>query len=136
VSDRRLTSADAIAAYPGSVRRLSLWLRRRPVVGDSVMALALALLTLSEARGPFGSNHPWWYCTVGVLMVIPVMFRRRRPVITAYVIAAGGFVQLLTHGSGTTADAMPVRTSDLALGIALYTLVVYTDRRRALGYAT
>jgi signal transduction histidine kinase len=131
----RLTCARRAAAYPGSVRRLSLWLRRHPVVGDSVMAVVLALLTISESNEAFPRHHPWYYWSVGVLMVVPVVFRRRWPIPAAYVILAGGLLQLLTHGGLDRPGTMPVRTADLALGIALYTLVVYTDRRRYLTYA-
>jgi signal transduction histidine kinase len=117
------------------VRRLSLWLRRHPVVGDSVIALVLALLTLAESNEPFGVRHPAAYWTVGALMVAPVVFRRRWPVVTAYVIAAGGVCQMLTHGGLPDPNALPARSSDLALAVALYTLVVYTDRRTTLSYA-
>ncbi|HEX5114701.1 MAG TPA: histidine kinase [Pseudonocardiaceae bacterium] len=116
------------------MRRLSLWLRRHPVVGDSVMAIVLALLTISEGQEAYPREHPWFFWTVGVLMVVPVVFRRRWPIPVAYVILAGGLLQLLTHGSLDARDSLPVRTADLALGIALYTLVVYTDRRRSLTY--
>ncbi|HEX3647239.1 MAG TPA: sensor histidine kinase [Pseudonocardiaceae bacterium] len=117
------------------MRRLSLWLRRHPVVGDSVMAIVLALLTISESNESFPKHHPWYYWSVGALMVVPVVLRRRWPIPVAYVILAGGLLQLLTHGALHTPGSMPVRTADLALGIALYTLVVYTDRRRSLTYA-
>ncbi len=118
------------------MRRLSLWLRRHPVVGDSMTALVLILLTSSESKEPWARHHVWLFWLVGALMVIPVVFRRRWPVLSAYLIFAGGLLQLLTHGGlQSGAAAQTVRTSDLALGIALYTLVVYTNRRRWLGYA-
>lgn len=99
------------------------------------MAVILALLTISESHDGFAAHHPWVYWSVAVLMVAPVVMRRRWPLATAYLIAAGALLQVLTHGTGGTPFAQPIRTSDLALGIALYTLVGYTDRRRALGYA-
>jgi signal transduction histidine kinase len=123
------------AAYAGAVRRLSLWLRRHPVVGDSVMALVLALLTVSESGEAFPRQHPMFYWPVGALMVVPVVFRRRWPVRTAYLILFGGLVQLVTHGGLPSRDALPIRVSDLALAVALYTLVVYTDRRQSVTYA-
>ncbi|HEX5404019.1 MAG TPA: sensor histidine kinase [Pseudonocardiaceae bacterium] len=103
------------------------------MVGDSVMAILLALLTISESKEPFAELHPMPYWTVGVLMVVPVVFRRRWPIPTAYVILFGGLLQLLTHGDIATGH--PVRTSDLAIAVALYTLVVYTDRRQSVIYA-
>jgi signal transduction histidine kinase len=99
------------------------------------MALVLALLTISESNEQYARHHPIPYWTVGVLMVVPVVFRRRWPIRTAYLIALGGLLQLLTHGNVADNAALPIRTSDLALAIALYTLVVYTDRRRSLVYA-
>ena len=69
---------------------MSLWLRRHPVVGDSVMALVLALLTISESNEQYARHHPMAYWTVGVLMVVPVVFRRRWPIPTAYLIALVG----------------------------------------------
>ena len=112
-----------------------MWLRRHPVVGDSVIALVLGLLSFSESQQPFAEHHPAAYWVVVVLMVVPVVFRRRRPVVAAYVIAAGGVAQMLTHGALPSPDALPATVSDLALGIALYTLVVYADRRAVLIYA-
>jgi signal transduction histidine kinase len=117
------------------VRRLSLWLRRHPVVGDSVIAvLVLGLLSASGSHQQFPERHPVVFWAVAVLMVGPVVFRRRWPIVTAYVIAAGGLVQMITFGGLPDPGAMPASVTDLALGIALYTLVVYTDRRAVLIY--
>jgi signal transduction histidine kinase len=116
------------------VRRLSLWLRRHPVVFDSVIALLLAMTTIGESHVAY-VDHVWlFYWLVAALMVVPVAFRRRWPVAAAYLIAGGGLVQLLTH-SASESFSMLVSTCDITLAIALYTLVVYTDRRRYLAYA-
>jgi signal transduction histidine kinase len=114
---------------------LSLWLRRHPVVGDSVVALILGALAMTDVVEPFARRYPEYFWPVGVLLVVPVAFRRRAPVLTSYVILAGGVLQLLTHGGWTSDPSMPIRSSDAALAIALYTLLVYADRRRALVYA-
>jgi signal transduction histidine kinase len=105
------------------------------VVGDSVIALVLALLTVGESHEQFPERHPMAYWLVGAVMVAPVVFRRRWPVFSAYLIAVGGLGQVLTHGGLPDTDSLPARTSDIALGIALYTLVVYTDRRTTLTFA-
>ena len=113
---------------------MSLWLRRHPMVGDLITAAFLALLTITGAEVPFARTHPLWYWLVGVLMVVPVGFRRRWPLAAAYVIIAGGLLQMLTHGGLPGSQGLPIRACDLALAIALYTLVVYTTRRDALTY--
>jgi signal transduction histidine kinase len=105
------------------------------MVGDMASAALLALLTVTGAGAPYAHHHPLWYWLVGVLMVAPIAVRRRWPSQSAYVILAGGVLQMLTHGSVPGADSLAARASDLALAIALYTLVVYTDRRAALTYA-
>jgi signal transduction histidine kinase len=110
-------------------------MRRHPVFGDSVIALILALMTLAESAQGFAPRYPQYYWPVAVLMVVPLAFRRRRPVLAAYLIMAGAAIQLLTHGSMTDHPSQPIRISDLALGVALYTLVAYTERRRAMAYA-
>jgi signal transduction histidine kinase len=110
-------------------------MRRHPMVGDTMIALVLALCTLAESTTGFPTAHPLYYWSVGVLMVVPVVFRRQRPLLSAYLIMAGGVLQVLTHGDISDHPALPVRVADLALGVALYTLVVYTDRRSALVYA-
>ncbi|HEX4725846.1 MAG TPA: histidine kinase [Pseudonocardiaceae bacterium] len=96
--------------------------------GDSVVAVLLALLSLLE--GFSSSGDPLFYWPVAVLMVVPLVFRRRRPLLTAYLIAAGGLLQLLTNGV-----AEPIQISDISLAVALYTLVVYAERRQAVVYA-
>jgi signal transduction histidine kinase len=113
---------------------LSLWLRRHPIVGDTVAAVVLALLSVGESRESYSETHPVAFWLVGALLVVPLVFRRRWPVPAAYVILAGGVVQVLTHGGIPGGGNLPVRSGDIALALALYTLVVYTDRRRSLPY--
>jgi signal transduction histidine kinase len=110
-------------------------MRRHPMFGDSVIALVLALLTLVEGTQSFSLRFPLYYWTVAVLMVVPVVFRRHRPVLAAYLIMVGAAIQLITHGGMADHPSQPIRVSDVALGVALYTLVVYTERRKAMLYA-
>jgi signal transduction histidine kinase len=105
------------------------------MVGDVVSAVLLTLLTVGGATVTYAHSHPLWYWLVGVLMVAPVGVRRKWPLPSAYVILAGGVLQMLTHGASIARDSLVVRGSDLALAIALYTLVVYANRRAALTYA-
>jgi len=110
-------------------------MRRHPVFGDSVIALLLALFTAAESAQGFAPQYPQYYWPVAVLMVVPLVFRRRRPVLAAYLIMVGAAVQLFTHGGLADHPSQPVRVSDLALGFALYTLVSYGERRKAMAYA-
>jgi signal transduction histidine kinase len=119
------------------MRRLSLWMQAHPLVGDSVIAVFIAALELlSLIDMPDGVN-PVVYWVVGAGLLGPLVIRRRSPVLSAYVICAAGYAQLFTHGSTDPAhmhDAV-VRLADVALGIALYTLVAYAGRWQAVRYA-
>jgi signal transduction histidine kinase len=110
-------------------------MRRHPVFGDSVIAAAIAAFDLSALTNSFTSHYPLAYWSVFVLMLVPLVFRRKQPLLVAYVVAAGGVVQLLTHGSVNDHYEMIIRPADLALAISLYTLVVYVGRKPALLYA-
>jgi len=113
-------------------------MRTHPMFGDTIIAAVLGLLDLAAAI-----DNQWVYANkasyavVGLLLVVPVVFRRRRPVLASYLIMAGGWLQVLTHGSsaGYASNAPLFRAADIALGVALYTLVTCASRRRALEYA-
>jgi signal transduction histidine kinase len=121
------------------MRRLSLWMRAHPVVGDSVIAVVLALIDLSAVASTephhFPQTHPVPFWAVFALTVVPLTFRRIRPMLSSYLVLAGGVLQVLTHGSDNNLpDSMVIRGADLAIGVALYTMVAYAGRRRALPY--
>ncbi|MGA6163032.1 sensor histidine kinase [Amycolatopsis magusensis] len=113
------------------MRRLSLWLRKHPMVGDSCIALLLLLFDLllfvvsaSEQTGL--AIHPW-YVTVPLdfLVVLPVVFRRKRPVWAAYAALLLGAV----HGG------LELGVAGFFAGtIAVYTLIVYAGRRHGALY--
>jgi signal transduction histidine kinase len=115
------------------VRRLSLWLKAHPMVGDSAIAALLALfdMLLFAARSAAGPNiepgiRPWYVSLpVIVATVAPLVFRRRNPVWAAYLVLLSSTLHsLLDLGfSGLLAPC-----------IALYTLVTYVGRRPALLY--
>jgi signal transduction histidine kinase len=71
----------------------------------------------------------------GAFLLIPVIFRRKRPVLASYLIMFGAWIQVFTHGSVADHSQLVVRGGDLALGVALYTMVTCTNRRRSLEYA-
>ncbi|WP_422652907.1 sensor histidine kinase [Amycolatopsis sp.] len=105
-------------------------MRAHPMVGDSLVAalllLADLLLLVLDATTPHPTIKPW-YVTVplDVAVVVPVAFRRKYPLSSAYAIAVVG----IAHSS------LQLGISSLAAAaIALYTLVVYVGRRMALYY--
>ncbi|RJQ83425.1 sensor histidine kinase [Pseudonocardiaceae bacterium YIM PH 21723] len=115
------------------MRALSLWLRRHPMIGDSMVAAFLGFIDglfflAGQVRGQ-AALLTWpivWF-----LMIIPLIFRRKRPLLTSYLIMAGGIIQLATWHNGE----LSVRPSDFALGVALYTLTVYESRRTVAIYS-
>ncbi|NIH86368.1 signal transduction histidine kinase [Amycolatopsis granulosa] len=110
------------------MRRLSLWMRAHPAVGDCLLALSLLfvdlLVLLSQARQHHG--QPWYVALpLDVAMVAPVAFRRKYPQVTAYVI----LVLSVPHSALQLGIG-----SATASCVALYTMVVYVGRRQAALY--
>jgi signal transduction histidine kinase len=95
--------------------------------GDSVLAMGLALfdLLLFFTRYPAVDVAPWIALPLIAIAVLPLVLRRRRPVLSAYLLLFLG---------------IPHAALDLGLAslssvcIALYTLVAYVGRRQALLY--
>ncbi|MFC5056784.1 sensor histidine kinase [Saccharothrix xinjiangensis] len=108
-------------------------MRAHPAFGDSLIAGLLFVMDLGTIIAASDFMSPGTMLLVGLLMVVPVVFRRKHPLGSAYVILAGGVLQLLTHGDLDT--GVPVRASDFALAVALYTVVAYAGRRQGLLYA-
>ena len=126
-----MTRARSTAIYARPVRRLTLWLRTLPAVGDRILMAALALVDLTEPfLGDFTGRGvgPIEYLAVTTLLLAPLVFRRRFPIAVAYAIL-GGLLLLVA-----TRPAPVWRASELAAGIAVYTLVTRTDRRQAALY--
>jgi signal transduction histidine kinase len=97
------------------VSALYAWLRRHPLLVDSV--LAAALLLFSTAQVVHGAPLE---ALSTLLLVVPVAFRRRAP-ITAFAIAAVGGALQVTTGRPDAAD--------LAVLILLYTMAAYRPRQ-------
>jgi signal transduction histidine kinase len=110
------------------VRRFSLWLRDRPIVSDSTLALALLLL---EVLGVSNSDHKLSYLGIGVLLPVPVAFRRLYPrAMAAAILALSVASTMVAYLSGDKADHIAL----FGLGIMLYTLVAYVGRREGLWF--
>ncbi|MFD0363030.1 sensor histidine kinase [Nocardia sp. GCM10030253] len=111
------------------MRRFSLWLRGRPLVADSTLASALMLL---EVLGVANTDHKLAYLGIGVLLPVPVAFRRLYPrAMAAAMLALSITATMVGYLSGDKADHITL----FGLGIVLYTLVAYVGRREGLWFA-
>ncbi len=108
-------------------------MKAHPAFGDSLIAGLLLLFDLGVAATAVDRGLSFSaFLAVTLLMLGPLPFRRYHPLGSSYLILAGGFLQLFTHGGS---DGLPIRMSDFALAIALYTLVAYAGRKVALIYS-
>jgi signal transduction histidine kinase len=98
---------------------LYAWLRRHPVLVDGVLAFVLLLLGIGSLIG-----DPLVRLPFTLLMVVPVAFRRRNPVLAFSVAVAGGAGEVLAGGRPSG--------SDLAIVVLLYTLAAYRPRRESV----
>ncbi|WP_306361930.1 sensor histidine kinase [Nocardia sp. CC227C] len=112
------------------MRRFSLWLRGRPQVADSMLALGLFLI---DVLGVGESDHKAVYLALSVLLPLPIIFRRTHPVGSAIVLIGLSYFTSLSHW-GTQDARGALHPALLGLGIMLYTLVAYVGRRQGLLY--
>ncbi len=96
---------------------LYAWLRRHPLLVDSVLAGVLALLGLGQLIQQPREIPPM------LLMVVPVAFRRRAPITAFSLAVVGGALQVITGRPAA---------SDLALLVLLYTVAAYRPRRASI----
>jgi len=94
------------------------WLRRHPVLVDSVLAAMLGLLSIPQV-----TQRPLAELPVVLLMVVPVAFRRRAPIAAFAICAVSGLVQLAGPG--------PI-AADVAILVMIYTVAAYRTRRDSL----
>ena len=111
------------------MRSFDGWLRGHPLVVDSLLALAVALLSLPEIAAGRSVVDPVAVVIV-VVMSVAVALRRRYPAgaFAAGVAAAGFDVLAVANGLGVLARPRPAGI-DLAVGILLYTVAAYRPRR-------
>jgi signal transduction histidine kinase len=117
------------ASVPCVVRTATVagWARSSPPVGDALLALALALLVqleiwLTNVTVPKGLAVP-----AGLLMTVPLAWRRHLPLPVTIVVMAAWTGQSLLDNS-----AQPPQTTLLAIVIALFTVAAHSGRRPAL----
>ncbi len=96
------------------------------MVGDALLSALVLLLSVAG----IAPQHHWpTYLLVSALLSAPLLVRRRHPRVSAALVLAVGAVQLF---------AMPgtvIIPADIALAVALYTLVNYVGRRAGLLYS-
>jgi signal transduction histidine kinase len=107
-------------------------MKAHPMVGDSLIAALIAgfdlMLFVVRAVVPESEPRPQpWFITVPLIVgvVMPIVFRRKYPVLAAYLAVAIG----IPHSMAGIGIGSLVTTC-----IALYTLVAYVNRRTALLY--
>ncbi|WP_458364007.1 sensor histidine kinase [Amycolatopsis heterodermiae] len=105
-------------------------MRAHPMAGDSVLAVLLGLIDLLLfAADGFAEvpELPPWYVGVPVIiaMVAPLVFRRKAPLWSAYVVLVISIIHAtLLLGIGSVAG----------LAMSIYSVVVYAGRRQGLVY--
>ena len=97
---------------------LYAWLRRHPVLVDSVLAGVLLLFGVAQLV-----QGPWAQVPSTLLLVIPVAVRRRAPITAFGIAAVGGAIQVTT--------ARP-SAADIAVVVLLYTVAAYRPRRASI----
>ncbi|MFE3289267.1 sensor histidine kinase [Rhodococcus sp. NPDC059234] len=111
------------------MQRFSLWLRGKPFVADSMLA---ALFFVLECVSAPGSQSPWLFVLLGLLLSLPIAFRRRLTVLAA--VTALGASLLATTVGAWVGDDRVTHPGQLGLIVMLYTLVAYVGRRPAAIY--
>jgi len=96
------------------------WLRRHPQLVDGLLALVIAALGTGTLAGDLA-----WRGPLTLFLVVPVVFRRRAPVLAFAVAAAAGAAQVFVTRAGPSA-------ADLAIVVLLYTLAAYRPRRESV----
>ncbi|MGS2804717.1 sensor histidine kinase [Nocardia sp. MW-W600-9] len=111
------------------MRRFSLWLRGRPIVADSVLALVLMVL---DALGVGDEHHKAVYLVFSLLLPLPLILRRIYPRAMAGVMFV--LSVLCTLVGYLVGDDTSGHVALIGLGVMLYTLVAYVGRRDGLIY--
>ncbi|GAB3139969.1 sensor histidine kinase [Amycolatopsis stemonae] len=110
------------------MRRLSLWMRAHPMAGDTVLAVLLGLIDMllfvADQFAELPELPPWYVAVpINIAMVAPLVFRRKSPLWSAYVVLVVSIVHAtLMLGIGSAAG----------LAMSLYSVVVYAGRRQGL----
>ena len=122
---RSLTTSATVVRMVRTPRLASRW--RTPPGLDILLALGLAALVQLEIWGSDVTVPKALAVPVGLLMTLPLAWRRRAPLIVVAVVMAALAGQTLLDSS-----EQPPQTPFLALVVAVYSVAAYTERPRAL----
>ncbi|GAA2806752.1 sensor histidine kinase [Crossiella cryophila] len=111
------------------MRRLSLWLRSHPMVGDTALVLVLTILDMAWKNPKWDVTDANFY-SVGALLTVPLIVRRRQPMVAAGLIVFAEVLRIFTHPVD-----MDYRIGEFGIPIMLYTLAVYSNRTASCGFA-
>jgi len=105
-------------------------MRSHPMAGDTLLAALLLLFDLllyisnSELDDPV---QPWYVAIpLDIAVVTPLVFRRKRPLIAAYIVYAVSYAHSTLDLGASGA---------IALAVSLYSVLVYVGRKQGLIYA-
>jgi signal transduction histidine kinase len=109
-----------------AVRRL---VERHPFASDAALAVVLAVLVLSDVwtSGDYLTASKAIYVPAGLLMTLPLAWRRRAPLPVAAVVMGGLVFESLAVGSAPTQDSPLVGWL-----LAIYSVAAHSDRTAAL----
>jgi signal transduction histidine kinase len=111
-----------VAARRSALGRLRAWPRRHPMVADTMITLGVVAVIGFRKGGESGSDHEI-SMVVGLLLGLPLIARRRYPLIVF------GFVAAVAAGQWLFGR---IEVGDIALLIAVYTVAAYRERLPAL----
>ncbi|MFD6222457.1 sensor histidine kinase [Nocardia asteroides] len=111
------------------MRRFSLWLRGRPIVADSILALMLMVL---DALGAGNEDNKAAYLVFSLILPLPLVLRRIYP--RAMAAAMFALSLLCTAVGYVVGNDTTGHVALIGLGVMLYTLVAYVGRRDGLLY--
>jgi signal transduction histidine kinase len=122
---RSLTTSATVVRIVRTPRLASRW--RTPPGLDILLALGLAALVQLEIWGSDVTVPKALAVPVGLLMTLPLAWRRRAPLTVVAVVMAALAGQTVLDSS-----EQPPQTPFLALVVAVYSVAAYTERPRAL----
>ena len=105
-------------------RRIQAWLQANPFKVDlTLMLFGVLIFVLSAAA--VGSTHPVFDIALSLGIVVPLAWRRTRPVLSGSITAFFCLVQIIFSGFPLPADILPL--------VTVYTLAAYGPRWASLG---
>jgi signal transduction histidine kinase len=101
---------------------------RLPLVLDAAIVVAVTAITEWNTWAFHTVAGPKWLTTaLPLLLALPLLWRRSRPLLAASLVIAGIVAQVVA--SGNSAEGLELI---IAAGVAAYSVAAYSERRRAL----